>query len=84
MAKLHKSENLGSIDYESYDTCKSCLLSKMTKLSFKGKGEHATSPLELIHTDVFGLMSTHSRGGFIYFITFTNDFSWYEYLYLMK
>ena len=26
MAKLQKSENLGSFDYESYNTCESCLL----------------------------------------------------------
>ena len=29
-------------------------------------------------------MFTHARGGFIYFITFTDDFSQYGYLYLMK
>ena len=84
MAKLHKSGNLGSFDYESYDTCKSCLLGKMTKLSFKGKGERVSGPLDLIHTDVCGPMSTHAKGGFIYFITFTDNFSRYGYLYLMK
>jgi hypothetical protein len=40
--------------------------------------------LELIHTDVCGPMSTTARGGFQYFITFTNDFSRYGYIYLMK
>ena len=35
MAKLYKSGNLGSFDYESYDTCGSCLLGKMTKFSFR-------------------------------------------------
>ena len=84
MAKLHKSGNLGSFDYESYDTCKSCVLGKMTKLSFKGKGERASGPLDLKHTKACGLMSRHARGGFIYFITFTYDFSRYGYLYLMK
>ena len=84
MAKLQKSGNLGSFDYESYDTCESCLLGKMTKLSFKGKGERASGPLDLIHTDVCGLMSTHARGGFIYFITFIDDFSQFGYLYLLK
>ena len=29
-------------------------------------------------------MSTHARGGFIYFITFTDDYSRYGYLYLIK
>ena len=84
MAKLHKSGNLGSFDYESYDTCESCLLGKMTKFPFKRKGECARGPLDLIHTDVYGLMSTHAKGGFIYFITFTDEFSQYGYLYLMK
>ena len=37
--------------------------------SFKGKGERASGPLDLIHTNVYGPMSTHSKGGFIYFIT---------------
>ena len=35
MTELHKSGSLGSFDYESYDTCESCLLGKMTKLPFK-------------------------------------------------
>ena len=84
MAKLHKSGNLGSFDYESYDTCESCLLGKMTKLSFKENGERASGPLDLIHTNVCGPMSTHARGGFMYFITLTSDFSQYGYLYLLK
>ena len=84
MAKLHKSGNLGSFDYESYDTCKSYLLGKMTMLPFNGKGIHASKPLDLIHTNVCGSMSMHAKGGFIYFITFTDDFSWYGYLYFMK
>ena len=74
MDKLHKNGNLGSFDYESYDTCKSCLLGKMIKLPFKGKGERASGSLYLIHTNVCGPMSTHARGGFIYFITFIDDF----------
>ena len=82
--KLHKEGSLGSFDYESYDTCESCLLGKMTKLPFKGKGERANMPFDLIHSDVCGLMSTHAKGGFIYFITFSNDHSRYGYLYLIR
>ena len=33
MTKLHKSGSLGSFDYESFDTCESCLLGN------KGNGE---------------------------------------------
>ena len=56
----------------------------MTKLPFKGKGEHASGLLDLIHTDVCGPMTTYGRGGFIYFITFTYNYSKYGYLNLMK
>ena len=83
ITKLHKSGSLGSFHYESFNTCESCLLGKMTKLPFKGKGELAGGPLELIHTDVCCPMSMHARGGFIYFITFIDDHSLYGYLYLM-
>ena len=84
MTKLHKNGSFESFDYESFDTCESCLLGKKTKLPFKGKGERASGPLGLIHTDVSGLMSMHARDGFIYFITFINDYSQYGYLYLMR
>ena len=46
MIALHKSSILGSFDYESYDTCESCLLGKMTKFPFKGKGERANGTLD--------------------------------------
>ena len=84
MTKLHKSGSLGSFDYESFDTCESCLLGKVTKLPFKGKGEQVGGPLDLIHTNVCGPMSMLSRGGFIYFTTFIDDYSQYGHFYLMR
>ena len=56
----------------------------MTKSTFSGLPERATDLLELIHTDVCGPMSTTARGGYHYFITFTDDFSRYYYVYLMR
>ncbi|KAK8696632.1 hypothetical protein V6N13_001764 [Hibiscus sabdariffa] len=55
----------------------------MTKAPFTGKGERASDLLGLIHSDVCGPMNTQARGGFQYFITFTDDFSRYGYIYLM-
>ena len=40
--------------------------------------------LELVHMDVCGPMSTQAKGGYEYFITFTNDYSRYGYVYLMR
>ncbi|KAK8652167.1 hypothetical protein V6N13_061189 [Hibiscus sabdariffa] len=56
----------------------------MTKSPFSGKGERASDLLGLIHSDVCGPMNTQARGGYQYFITFTDDFSRYGYIYLMR
>src|SRR3954471_18380093 len=56
----------------------------MTKSPFSGLPERATDLLELIHIDVCGPMSMTARGGYHYFITFTDDFRRYGYVYLMK
>ena len=56
----------------------------MTKVPFIGFPERASDLLELVHTDVCGPMSTIARGGFQYFKTFTDHFSRYAYVYLMK
>jgi transposase InsO family protein len=56
----------------------------MTKVLFTGHSERASDFLGLVHTDVFGPMSSIARGGFQYFITFTDDFSRYGYIYLMR
>ena len=75
---------LKPFDYESYGTCESCLLGKMTRAPFTGKGARASDILGLIHTDVCGPMSIAARGGYNYFITFTDDLSRYGYVYLMR
>ena len=46
--------------------------------------ERANDLLEIIHTDVCGPMSVEARGGYRYFLTFTDDLSGYGYIYLMK
>ena len=56
----------------------------MTKAPFTGQSERASDLLGIIHSDVCGPMSIHARGGYSYFITFTDDFSRYGYIYLMK
>ncbi|MBY3556061.1 DDE-type integrase/transposase/recombinase, partial [Modestobacter lapidis] len=82
--KLHSDGILSSFDFESFDVCESCLLGKMTKAPFTGHSERASELLALIHTDVCGPLSSTARGGYQYFITFTDDFSRYGYVYLMK
>src|SRR3989337_4571704 len=84
MKKLHVDGLLESLDYESFDTCEPCLMGKMTETPFSGTMERASDLLEIIHTDVCGPMSVDTRGGYCYFLIFTDDLSRYGYIYLMK
>src|SRR5215216_5247994 len=54
MKKLHADGLLESLDCESFDTCESCLMGKMTRTPFSGTMERANELLEIIHTDVCG------------------------------
>ena len=58
-----------------FDACEPCLMGKMTKTLFSGTMERATDILEIIHTDVCSPMSVEARGGYRYFLTFTDDLS---------
>ena len=84
MKKLHADGLLESLDYEPFDTCEPCLMGKMTKTPLSETMERANDLLVIIHTDVCGPMSVETRGGYRYFLTFTDDLSRYDYIYLMK
>ncbi|KAK1424234.1 hypothetical protein QVD17_19555 [Tagetes erecta] len=80
---LQKNGLLKSSD-DSFDKCESCLLGKMTKKPFSGTNERAKDLLGIIHTDVCGPFKTMTRNGERYFITFTDDYSRYGYVFLLK
>ena len=56
-------------------------LVKRQKALFTRNGERV---IELIHGDVCGHIRTMVEGRFYYFIAVTDDFSRYEYGYLLK
>jgi hypothetical protein len=82
--KLHTDGLLESLDFESFDTCRPCLMGKMIETPFSGTMERASDLLEIIHTDVCSPMSVEARGGYHQVLTFTDDLSRYGYIYLMK
>ena len=80
MKKLHADGLLESLDYESFDACEPCLMGKMNKTPFSGTMERAIDLLEIIHTDVCGLMSVEADGGYHCFLTFIDDLTRYVYI----
>nr|GEV54407.1 putative reverse transcriptase domain-containing protein [Tanacetum cinerariifolium] len=57
---------------------------EMARKPYSHQVERAKDLLELIHTDVCGPFKIVSRQGASYFVTFTDDFSRYGYVYLLK
>ena len=53
-------------------------------MTFNVKGRRAQDLLELVHSSVCGPMSSQAKGGYEYFISFTDDYSRYGYVYLMR
>nr|GEZ58102.1 hypothetical protein [Tanacetum cinerariifolium] len=82
--KLQHDGLLNSIDIESLGKCVSCMSGKMARKPYSHQVERAKDLLGLIHTDVYGPFKIVSRQGASYFVTFTDDFSRYGYVYLLK
>nr|GEX88796.1 retrotransposon protein, putative, Ty1-copia subclass [Tanacetum cinerariifolium] len=82
--KLQHDRLLNSSDLRAFGKCVSCMSGKMARKPYTHQVERAKVLLGLIHTDVCGPFKIMSRQGASYFITFTNDFSRYGYVYLLK
>jgi hypothetical protein len=64
--------------------CLGCVLGKQHQDPFpKGKALHATTPLELVHSDLMSF-PTHSFSGAKYALTFIDDFSRRSWVYFLK
>ncbi|GJR47782.1 retrotransposon protein, putative, ty1-copia subclass [Tanacetum coccineum] len=75
---------LNSTDIQSLGKCISCMSGKMARKPYSHQVERAKDLLGLIHTDVCGPFKIVSRQCASYFVTFTDDFSRYGYVYLLK
>nr|GEX99073.1 hypothetical protein [Tanacetum cinerariifolium] len=82
--KLQHDGLLDSADLKAFEKCVSCMSGKLARKPYAHQVKRAKDLLGLIHTDVCGLFKIMSRQGASYFITFTDDFSRYDYVYLLK
>ncbi|GKD38515.1 retrotransposon protein, putative, ty1-copia subclass [Tanacetum coccineum] len=82
--KLQLGGLLNSTDIKSFEKRVACMSDKMARKPYSHQVERAKDLLGLIYTDVCGPFKIMSRQGAYYFITFTDDFSRYGYVYLLK
>ncbi|XP_075650203.1 uncharacterized protein LOC142620778 [Castanea sativa] len=61
-----------------------CQYGKAHQLPYRESKFRANEPLELIHSDVFGLVKQASISGMHYMVTFIDDFSRYVWVFFMK
>ena len=64
--------------------CDACQLGKLHNASFPHSSSHATTPLELVHSDIWGLSPLSSSEGFMYYIQFLDDYSRYTWLFPLR
>jgi hypothetical protein len=80
MERLIKEEILHSLDFTEDNPCLDCIKGKFTKTMKKG-APRSTGVLQLIHTNICGPFPITSVDGYDSFITFTNDYSRYGYIF---
>nr|GEZ14084.1 hypothetical protein [Tanacetum cinerariifolium] len=81
--KLQHDGLLNSTDNPSFDKCVSCMSGKMAQKPYIHQVKRAKDLPVLIYTDVCGPFKTVSKQRARYFVTFTNEFSCYGYVYLL-
>ena len=76
LSKLNLVKGLPNLNYHSDALCGPCQIGKILKTSFKPKNVVSTSrPLELLHIDLFGPVSTASINGKKYGLVIVDDYS---------
>jgi hypothetical protein len=80
---LVKGRILHHLDFTDLEQCRDCIKGKFAK-QIKKDAKHSTRVLEIIHTDICGPFLVRTVDGFNLFITFTDDYSRYSYIYPVK
>ena len=77
-------EGLPEIQAKHEGLCKGCAKGKNTKKTFTSSESKEKGILETIHSDVCGPMSSSSLRGYVYYVSFIDDFSRKTWIYFMK
>jgi hypothetical protein len=70
------------VDHEG--TCKGCAQGNNVKNLFPNIDNKAKGSLDIVHLDVCGLMSVTSLSGYVYYVSFIDDFSCNTSIYFLK
>ena len=74
---LGKAGLLKNLKKPCMDFCEDCVYGKAHRVQFLRSKHKSRGILDYVHTDVWGLASTTSKGGSRYFVSFIDDHSRY-------
>ena len=69
---------------EHEGVCQGCAEGKHTRGPFPSSDNKTTDILQLVCSDLFGMMPVNSLGGYLYYLTFTDDYSRKTWIYYLK
>jgi hypothetical protein len=81
--RLVKESILPPLEFSDFEQCNDCIKGKYVK-QIKKNAKRSVGILEIIHMDICGPFSIASVDGYDSFITFTDDYSHYGYIYPIK
>ena len=85
--KLHNKQMVDGLDIKLDDNtifCEQCCDGKQNRLPFPKIEKPKRDPLELIHSDVCGMINPNSYGEGKYFVTFIDDATHFTWVYILK
>ncbi|KAM0065667.1 putative RNA-directed DNA polymerase [Helianthus debilis subsp. tardiflorus] len=84
IVKRNLVAGIPDVEVKKNMVCAGCQYGKAHQLPYESSNYHATKPLELVHSDVFGPVKQKSIKGMRYMITFSDDYSRYVWVYFMQ
>jgi hypothetical protein len=82
--RLIKDDILIPLDFSNSNYCIDYIKGKYAKQVKKSEAKRSAGILKIVHTDICGSFPVKSMDGFDSFISFTDDFSRYGYIYPIK
>ena len=64
--------------------CQGCEAGKHTRGAFPSSETQTTNILQLVHSDLLGMLPMTSLGGYLYYAIFVDDFSRKTRIYFLK
>lgn len=82
--ELAKKQIISVDDAEELPPCQDCIRGKAKKLLYPTGKHNSTSPLEYVHSDLWGPTSENTIGGGNYYMFLIDDFSRKTWIYILK